>query len=60
MLTTSDRQPFCCQNIFTNNLCQYLNLHVYIKISRSTQVQSLAPPPVERRRQTGPIATLGH
>ena len=35
---------FIVKTHFTNNLCQYINLHIY-KISRPTQAQSFAPTP---------------
>ena len=58
MLTTSDRQPFYCQNIFYKQLMSVFNFtHLQ---DLKTHPGPVSRPPHERRRQTGPVATLGH
>ena len=59
MLTTSDRQPFYCQNTFYKQFMSVFNL-TYLQDLETNQGPVFRPSPEERRRQTGPIATLGH
>ena len=65
MLTTSDRQPFCCQNTFYKQFIsvykfkfkQKQDLKTYPGVSHNPVPR---PPSEVRGRRTGPIATLGH
>ena len=59
MLTTSDRQPLCCQNTFYKQFMSVFNF-TYLQDLKTHPGPVSRPPPEERGRQTGPIATLGH
>ena len=59
MKTSSDRQPFYCQNTFYK---QFISVYkfTYLQDLKTNPGPVLRPPPTERGRHTGPIATLGH
>jgi len=59
MLTTSDRQPFYCQNTFYRQFISVLHF-IYLQDLKTYPGPVSRPIPKERRRQIGPIATLGH
>ena len=59
MLTTSDRQPFYCQNTFYKQFMSVFHF-IYLQDLKTYPGPISRPSPEERRRQTGPIATLGH
>ena len=60
MLTTSDRQPFYCQNTFYKQLISVYKFKILQKISRPTLAQSLDPPQREEatNRPNSDIRTL--
>ena len=59
MKTSSDRQPFYCQNTFYKQFMSVFHL-IYLQDLKAYPGPVLCPTPEERRQQTGPIATLGH
>ena len=60
MLTTSDRQPIYCQNTFYKQFMSVFKFYIFTRSQDQPRPSLSPPPPKERRRQTGPIATLGH
>ena len=59
MLTTSDRQPLYCQNTFYKQFMSVFHF-IYLQDLKTHPGPVSRPTPEEMRRQTGPIATLGH
>ena len=59
MLTTSDRQPLCCQNTFYKQFMSVFHF-TYLQDLKTYPGPVIRPTPEERRRLIGPIATLGH
>ena len=59
MKTSSDRQPFYCQNTFYKQFMSVFHL-IYLQDLKTYPVPILCHPSEERGQQIGPIATLGH